>query len=256
MRTTGLLVGTVLIGGVLVVALLRSGPGVQADEASPQVAAEDLKDLAELFLRRIEETVSDAQGFASQSAQDARYQNAHALAVVAVAWGRMARPQTDPHAAAALWQAALRLADAQTLQEAQTALKQAKAALKGQGRGEKLPQWHEPVAELDGLMQIVGTQQNRINRSLRRLRRRGERVRQAAAFMAAVARLLAHHVPEESEADQDQRNAWQHSARQMEHAALALLQAATAKDVQRARKANTRLDQACHRCHEAMGIEE
>ena len=235
-----------------------TGALIQGDEpaAKPSpLPAEELKALAKTFLSRIEETTADAETFQSEDGQNRRYQNASALALVAAALVQSS--EGDARAAAsALWKAAAELAEAEQLQQAKALLGQARDALAGKAAGGEAPTWAGEVAELDGLMPEVGNQQNRINRSLRRLRRRPQRVQQAAVFMAATARLLKHHVPGEDEAEPDQVRAWKSSSALMEQAALELLQAARAKDTSAARAANKRLDQSCHQCHEAFGIDE
>ncbi len=233
-------------------------PFSQGREPSPKTTplpAEDLQELAKTFLNRIEETTADEATFESDDGENRRYQNAHALALVAAALGRSNEAKARA-AAGALWKAALELSDAGELEQAKALLQQARDALAGKATGGKTPAWNDDVAELDGVMPEVGSQQNRINRSLRRLRRRPQRVQQAAVFMAATARLLQAHVPGEDEAEPDQIQVWKRSSALMEQAALELYQAARAKDTSQARAANKRLDQSCHQCHEAFGIDE
>ncbi|GEM_PF-6231960 len=242
-------------GVLLVLAVVPFSQGKEPGQKTTPLPAEELQALAGMFLNRIQETTADEATFDSDDSQNRRYQNAHALALVAAALGQSEDAKARA-AAGALWKAALELSDVGQREQAQALLQQARDALDGKATGGKVPAWNDDVAELDGVMPEVGNQQNRINRSLRRLRRRPQRVQQAAVFLAATARLLQAQVPDEDEAEPDQIQVWKRSAALMEQAARELYQAARAKDTSKARAANKRLDQSCHQCHEAFGIDE
>lgn len=229
--------------------VVLAGPLQAEPPKPPQVStfapAEDLVGQAKAFVAAFDAALATEQDFKEKA--DQVKQNAHALAVVAVALGLHDRPNELKASAPALVKAAQQLAKAKEYAEAQAGLAGVKAAVEGKVKDGPELSWNTKVASLGQLMKQVTSTDARLRRNLKRFDRLAADNAQNAALLAVIAQAAiadTHEVKDPADLPK-----WYQWCGDMREAAAGVNRAVKAKDPAAADMAAKRLMQSCDDCH-------
>jgi hypothetical protein len=240
------------------VALISSSLAIGAKAeppTPPQVSsfapADDLIGQVRAFITTFDAALGSEQDFSEK--KDQVKQNAHALAVVAVALGLHDTPNELKASAPALLAAAQALAKAGDYAAAGTALGHIKAALEGKSKDGPQLKWEHKVASLGQLMKQATSTDARLRRNLKRFDRLAADNAQSAALLAVIAQAAiadTHEVKDPADLPK-----WYQWAGEMRDSAAGVNRAIKAKDPAAADAAAKRLMQSCDDCHAVFQTE-
>ena len=223
--------------------------------AAPMVStfapADELVKQVEVFVGDFESVLANEQEYADKKERLA--QNAHTLAVVAVALGLHDSPNALKSSAPALVAAAQKLAKAKDYETAKAALVEVKSAVAGKASSAVELKWNQRVASLGQLMKQAATVDTRLRRNLRRFEQLADENARSATLLAVIAQAAVYDTHEVK--DPADLGKWHEMAVEMRNAASAAHQAIKSKDKPAADLAVKRLMRSCDECHAVFQTE-
>jgi hypothetical protein len=239
-----------VLAGVLLAAF-SSALSAQSAEPPPTpkpssfAPAEELVKQVQVFVADFEACLASEPEFADKQMRVA--QNAHTLAVIAVALGLHDTDNALKTAAPALLASAQQLAKAKKYDDAKAALAGVQAAVAGANKQGPELKWNQKVASLGQLMKQAAAVDTSLRRNLRRFDQLAESNARSATLLALIAQAAiadTHEVKNPADVGK-----WYQMCADMRDAAVGVHTAIKVKDQAATGAAVKRLMQSCDDCH-------
>lgn len=221
-------------------------PLTAADKLSTVAPAADLVAEAEAKLAELETFAADEAAFGKNKKKGIP-QGAGVLAMLAQGIAEHDEDSKLKKSAADLRDAALALAKAGSLADAQKAITAAKAAAGGTAAGAKAEHAWDKLIDLDSVMAEISARNGKIRKTLRKLPddvNAAARDASVLAMLAVVTAADTHEVKDKADIEK-----WKNLSKEMQVEMTTLAAAIKAKEVDKAKEAFSAGGKACNTCH-------